>query len=85
MAEKGVAIVIAPGKAKRDDQMGDEPEHKDGIGMESSEFDSALSDAFDAIKAGDRDQFTASMGAAVSAKCAEMYDSSEGSEEKAAE
>lgn len=37
-------------------------------------FDAALDDAFDAVKNGDKAAFRAAMGAAVSAKCAEMYD-----------
>lgn len=37
------------------------------------EFDTALDDAFEAVKANDKEGFKAALGAAVSAKCAEMY------------
>lgn len=89
--KKGLALVIGVGKPKGADRsapMGDddaEGETKEGAGAESSEFDSALNDAFDAVKAGDRDGFLASMGAAISTKCAEMYGSSDEGAEKAAE
>jgi hypothetical protein len=38
-----------------------------------SDFDAALDDAFEASKRGDKQAFVDAMGAAISAKCAEMY------------
>lgn len=53
------------GKDAKSSPMGDDED--------LSEFDSALDDAFEAVKSGDKQAFRDAMGAAVSAKCAEMY------------
>ncbi len=58
-----------------------EPEPKSGKLMgeeETSDFDAAIEDAFDAFEKRDRAAFRDAMAAAVSAKCAEMYSEPDG-------
>lgn len=69
-------LVIGIGKAKpskgtsKDEPMGGEP----ASDAELDSVDAALDDAWAAVKADDPDAFKSAMSAAISAKCAEMYE-----------
>lgn len=65
-----------PSKGKsKDDPMGGEPapDSTDDLGDMDS-FDAALDDAWDAVVAKDKEGFKSALGAAISAKCAELYE-----------
>ena len=81
-------LIIGIGKGKpvgssKDDPMGEPPDDstKKEPSADMDAFDSALDDAFDAVSRKDKDGFKDAMGAAISAKCSEMYGSEETSED----
>lgn len=72
-------LVIGIGKGKpssgksKDSPMGGDASDDPPESGELDGFDAALDDAFDALERKDRGAFKEALGAAVSAKCAEMY------------
>lgn len=69
-------LIIGIGKGKpskgasKDEPMGGEPAEE----AELDSVDAALDDAWAAVKADDPEAFKSALSAAISAKCAEMYE-----------
>lgn len=77
----GAELVIGIGKGKppmsksKDSPMGgDDDAAPDSKPEATDDFSAALEDAFDAVEQKDKDAFKDALSAAITAKCAEMYE-----------
>ena len=78
----GILLEFGKGKPPKDGDDKSAPMGGDDKPDEGNEFDAALDDAFEAVTKGDKAGFRDALGAAISAKCAEMYSDEDSGEER---
>lgn len=66
-------LVIGIAKPKKGSPMGEDEAPASSRSEELDEIDSALDDAFEAMKSGEKTAFKDAMRAAIAACCADMY------------